>query len=212
MPGMGPGMGPGMAGPGWPPGPRPPHGMAEAWHQQQQQQSGGMPPGGMPPGARPPMPPGPYGPMQGGPAPYGMPMQGGIGGPHLGIPPQPEQPAPVPVVEPKAWIALWNLAAETDVEGLKSELDYIDFLADTYVKVNDFDGAYVLGYQEFPYLADAICVALEDTTKHVKTNGKPVRTVKHGTEADADAEVPPKISQALETAAAQENKMTVRQI
>ena len=40
------------------------------------------------------------------------------------------------------------------------------------------DGAFLLGYREHPFLADALWVALNDTKGHVKDNGETIRVVK----------------------------------
>lgn len=199
FPGMpwGSGMPPGMAGPGWPRGP----GIqgADSWHQQQPPPMPGWQ--GMSAG----MPPGPY-----------ASMQGGMGvGANQGMPMQAEKGAPTAPAEPQAWAAIWNLPQHTDEKFLRSELDEIDFLPDSCVKVNEFDGAFLLGYSEYPFLADALWVALDETTGHVKDNGQSIRVAKYSKDAEAVSHVPQEILRAFESLPTQElvgNGGIVRQI
>lgn len=175
----GPNMASGMAGPGWPRMP-----MEAPW----QQMPGGMPGPQGPQGAAPPA-------MYGGPMPGGM---IGAGSPGQGMPPQAE--APDVAATPQSFVAVWNLEAETDEEGLRNELDEIDFLPDTFMKVQDLDGAFLLGYREFPFLSEALWVALDGTQGHLKDNGGPVCVAR----PTDDKDVPAEITRAFDELAARE--------
>lgn len=114
-------------------------------------------------------------------------MQGG--GPPKGMPGPPEPPA----VKPPSWVAIWNVDSQTDEDALCGELDQIDFLPETNIKVKDLGGAFLLGYRDYPFLADAICVALDKTTEFVKGNGEPLRVAK----CNKEDELPPEIARNL---------------
>lgn len=151
--------------PGMPVPNMPMPGPGYAWHQQQ--------------GGRPPMRSGAYG--------------GHVPG-NMGVPGPAEQPPEADVPdEPQAWAAIWNLPPQMDEGGLNSELEEIDFIPDKYIRVKELDGAFLLGYREHPFLADALWVALNDTKGHVKDNGETIRVVKCKKDVEAMGEVPPQI-------------------
>ena len=96
------------------------------------------------------------------------------------------------------WAAIWNLASQTDEQGLLDELGYIDFVPEKISKVSSLDGAYLLGYSKYPFLADALPVALNETRGHLKDNGDTIRVVKHSRDEKDKSPVPAEVQLAFD--------------
>merc|ERR1711869_96781 len=93
----------------------------------------------------------------------------------MAMPVHNEQPPPNEPQRPTSWAAIWNISLDTDERWLESELDEFDFSSDSCIRVNELQGAFLLGYREFPFLADALWLALNETKGFIKDNGESVR-------------------------------------
>ena len=101
-------------------------------------------------------------------------------------------------MDPPRWAAVWNLLQETEEPGLRTELDFIDLVPETFVKVTGMDGAFLLQYRDHPRLAGAISMALNDTRGYLKDNGEYVRVVQCDQGGEAPADIPTEIWSAFE--------------
>ena len=97
-----------------------------------------------------------------------------------------ELPTPAQPMDPPQWVAVWNLQQETTESGLCAQLDSIDWMPETFVKVEGMDGAFLLQYKVYPWLASTLSMALNDTCGYLEDNGNNIRVLHEDDEKPAD--------------------------